>query len=77
MSPFSVCSAGICIDPKAPDASGGEGSCSEPSGCFRCAPRTNSEFLNACSERSCVPFDNATRLRNLTADGKLKPLLSR
>ncbi|MET0795540.1 MAG: hypothetical protein ABW061_28735 [Polyangiaceae bacterium] len=77
VSPFSLCATGVCVDPKASGASGGEASCSDATGCFRCAPQTNTQFLNACSDHSCVPFDNASRLRNLGADGKLKPLLKR
>jgi hypothetical protein len=46
----------------------------DSSGCYRCLPHSTVEFLNACSDRSCVPFDNASRLLNLSADGKLKPL---
>jgi hypothetical protein len=77
VSPYSICQAGVCVDPKSAAAGGGDGSCSDASGCFRCAPQSNTQFLNACSEHSCVPFDNASRLRNLGADGKLKPLLNR
>lgn len=76
VAPFTSCSAGVCTDPKTSGA-GGDGSCNDASGCYRCAPQTNVQFLNACADRSCVPFDNASRLRNLTADGKLKPLLNR
>jgi hypothetical protein len=32
------------------------------------------ELLNACTNASCIPFDNRARLRNLTDDGSLKPL---
>lgn len=75
VAPFTTCAASVCVDPKAQGMSG-NGSCTGNSGCYRCAPQNNVQFLNACTDRSCVPFDNA-RLRNLAADGKLKPLLSR
>lgn len=77
IAPFSACSAGICLDPKASAGQGGEGSCTGPAGCFRCAPQSNDELLNACTDRTCVPFDNSKRLQNLGTDGKLKPLLER
>jgi hypothetical protein len=32
------------------------------------------ELLNACTNSACLPFDNRARLRNLAADGSLKPL---
>ena len=46
---------------------GGEGgavSC-EPQGeldCYPCAPTTNEQFLNQCSDAECSPFDNAERI---------------
>jgi len=47
--------------------------CQIPGGCFRCTPSTNSEFLTACTDSTCIPFDNG-RLTNLNSDGTLKPL---
>jgi hypothetical protein len=48
-------------------------SCVGTNGCFACAPHSDLEYLNACSDGRCLPFDNR-RLRNLNADGTLKPL---
>jgi hypothetical protein len=48
-------------------------SCTGKNGCFACAPRTDPDFFNGCTDARCVPFDNR-RLRNLTPDGMLKPL---
>ncbi|HEY2899996.1 MAG TPA: hypothetical protein VGL59_05430 [Polyangia bacterium] len=31
-------------------------------------------LLNACSDATCIPFDNHARLHNLASDGTLKPL---
>jgi len=52
---------------------GGAAGCSGKNGCFACAPKTDPDFLNGCTDARCVPFDNR-RLRNLTPDGMLKPL---
>ena len=41
--------------------------------CFSCPPTAHSEFLNACTDASCVPFDTK-RLTKLGPDGKLPPL---
>jgi hypothetical protein len=60
---YSVCKAGVCTDPRA----------SALTAC-NSAPEAGVDFLNACSDASCVPFDNASRLDNLDDAGKLKPL---
>jgi hypothetical protein len=44
---------------------GGEGGagpdCTDPTGCYSCAPTTNIEFLNHCVEGGCpAHFDNGT-----------------
>jgi hypothetical protein len=49
----------------------------ETTGCA--AGTTNSpppgfELLNACTDATCLPFDNRQRLRNLSRDGVLPPL---
>lgn len=36
--------------------------CVGPAGCFKCEPTKNDEFLNACTDGQCTPFDNAARL---------------
>jgi hypothetical protein len=36
--------------------------CVGPAGCFKCAPAKNDEFLNACTDGQCTPFDNTARL---------------
>jgi hypothetical protein len=51
----------------------GAAACLGKNGCYACAPKADPDFFNACSDARCVPFDNR-RLRNLTADGMLKPL---
>jgi hypothetical protein len=43
---------------------GGAASC-EPQGdldCYPCAPTTNEQFLNQCSDAECSPFDNGERI---------------
>ena len=41
--------------------------------CFGCVPETRQEFLNACTNATCVAFD-PTRLTKMTPDGQLPPL---
>jgi hypothetical protein len=52
---------------------GGTGACHDPTGCVPCGP-TGPTLLDACTNSTCVSFDNQTRLLNLDPDGKLKPL---
>ena len=70
---YSSCQRGVCVDPARPSGAGAAG-CLAATGCFRCVPEAGNEFLNACTDASCVPFDNATRLEHWAADGKLRPL---
>lgn len=46
--------------------------CAGPDGCYKCEPAKPIEFLNACTDRTCVPFDNKARLP-LLEDGKPLP----
>jgi hypothetical protein len=41
--------------------------------CYACAPTTSAQFANACTNSTCVPFDD-TRLTNLLLDGALPPV---
>lgn len=54
---------------------GGDPGCweSEPRVCFSCEPERNEEFLDACTDAQCVPFDNG-KLTKLLPDGKVPPL---
>lgn len=45
----------------------------EPRVCFQCEPETNAEFLDACTDSQCVPYDNS-KLSMLLPDGKVPPL---
>src|SRR5258705_8514517 len=36
--------------------------CLGAAGCFKCEPAKTEEFLNACTDGQCTPFDNAARL---------------
>jgi hypothetical protein len=47
--------------------------CDGPNGCFACAPQANKEFLNACTNAQCSPFDNVARLP-LYNGGNLPPV---
>jgi hypothetical protein len=52
-----------------------EASCGDDAAgsCYACTPVTNVQFLNACTNAACVPFDDG-RLTNLLPDGALPPL---
>jgi hypothetical protein len=41
--------------------------------CWACAPESRLEFLNACTNATCVPFDQA-RVTKLSPDGTLPPV---
>jgi hypothetical protein len=53
---------------------GGPSLCHDPSGCHPCAVGGAAVILNACTDSSCIRFDNADRLTNLDPNGNLKPL---
>ncbi len=84
----SECVQGYCTDPVkcAGDADCAEGACrggfcsvasceGAVSGrpCWACAPESRLEFLNACTNATCVPFDKA-RVTKLLPDGSLPPV---
>lgn len=46
----------------------------EAEGCWSCPLEQPEHFLNACTDASCEPFDNAKRLPLLNDDGTLPPL---
>jgi hypothetical protein len=66
----AVCdvAAGVCI------RSTGTAGCAGPDGCFACVPEKPAEFLNACTEVDCVPFDNAQLEGLLQEDGSVPPV---
>ena len=47
-------------------------SCTSPAGCFSCKPASLTDFLNACTDGQCAPFDNVARLP-LYEPGKALP----
>ena len=52
---------------------GGAPNCDGPNGCFSCPPTKNVEFLNACTDAQCSPFDDKARLP-LYNNGNLPPV---
>jgi hypothetical protein len=44
--------------------------CQGPSGCYKCAASTDSQYLNHCTNSQCEPFDNKARLLGYDKDGK-------
>lgn len=51
-----------------------DASCEADSGCYRCAPATDRQFGNACTDSLCRAFDNPARLKKSSSDGGLVPL---
>src|SRR4051812_32987969 len=41
--------------------------CIGAAACFKCEPTKTEEFLNACTDGQCTPFDNKARLPLFTA----------
>jgi hypothetical protein len=80
---------GICVNPTATGSGGsgggatssgtmvtsstGPGGCTGDAGCWACAPTDDSEYLNGCTDSTCIPFDNAKRVLKYDG-GKLPPL---
>jgi hypothetical protein len=72
----SVCDLAthVCIqNTDAGAATNDADSCMSKSGCYLCTPSNEQQILSACSDSTCIPFENA-RLTNLNLDGTLKPL---
>ena len=61
------------VDAGPPDAF----DCHDPTGCYRCPPSTNDQFINHCRATGvdCEPFPvTTTRLPHLRSDGTVPPL---
>jgi hypothetical protein len=68
-------SSGICVgNATSTSTSGSTGSaaCAGPDGCFACEPTKTEEFLNACTDVGCVPYDNG-QLQGLLLEGGSVP----
>ncbi len=48
-------------------------SCQGPAGCYACQPSNDDQVQAACTDSTCIPFDNK-RVTTLNPDGTLKPL---
>jgi hypothetical protein len=60
---------GVCVP-----ASSGTAGCEGPDGCYSCEPVLPEEFLNACTDSECVPYDNAQLQGLLLEDGSVPPV---
>jgi hypothetical protein len=72
----AVCNlgGGVCVTPEASGSTGSAG-CIGDDGCFACPPQQFEEFLNACTNAPCIPYDNATNLQGLLLeDGSVPPV---
>jgi hypothetical protein len=48
--------------------------CLGPDSCFKCEPVKLDDYLNACTDGQCTPFDNAARLPLFKAGQALPPV---
>lgn len=58
----------------------GDGGCIDPTGfggkgCYRCAPTTNDQLLNACTNAKFETFDNAMRIQGFDPNNPRPPLV--
>lgn len=80
---FGINDYSVVDDASATDAPLGEGgeaavSCEnyDPASgqCYPCEPKIDPEFLNACTDNQCIPFDDKTRVPRANPDGSLPPV---
>ena len=48
-------------------------SCEGEKGCYACEPKSDEQYLNACTDAVCNVYDNS-KLKKLGSDGKLPPI---
>lgn len=73
----AVCdlAGGVCVQRVTTGTGGGGGGCVGPDGCYSCdSPQTQEEFLNACTDVECVPYDNTPLQGLLLEDGSVPPV---
>ncbi|AKV01480.1 hypothetical protein AKJ09_08143 [Labilithrix luteola] len=56
------------------DAAPPDPSCLGDAGCYLCEPKQLPDFLNACTDGECIPFDNSARLPLYKAGEALPPV---
>ncbi|MDB5219128.1 MAG: hypothetical protein JWO86_7055 [Myxococcaceae bacterium] len=70
-SSVAIDDGGVDGDAAAVDAASCNGG---PQGCFTCEPVQLDDFLNACTDGQCTPFDNVARLPLYKAGQALPPV---
>lgn len=83
----AVCdtAGGVCVarEVAGPGSTGGGGAggsgssstgCVGPDGCYACEPDAQVEFLNACTDAACIPYDNTQLAGLLLEDGSVPPV---
>jgi hypothetical protein len=73
-APIAASDAPVASPDVAAVSDGAPAGCRGVNGCYSCPPQRDLEYLNACTDQRCIPFDNGARLKNLAPDGTLKPL---
>jgi hypothetical protein len=67
---------GVCVS-RVTSGTGGGGSgggCEGPDGCYSCAPSKPVEYLNGCTDATCIPYDNTPLQDLLEPDGSVPPV---
>jgi hypothetical protein len=74
----AVCdvAGGVCVPSASTttSSSSSSGGCEGPDGCYACAPETQVQFLEACTDAECIPYDNAQLEGLLEEDGSVPPV---
>jgi hypothetical protein len=69
-------SAEASLETSTPPDAGADGSCNVDLTlqCYACVPATTDQFLNACTDGTCIKFDKTRLDKLLGPDGGLPPL---
>ncbi|MDC3953993.1 hypothetical protein [Polyangium jinanense] len=70
----SVCQEGVCVLPGGSSSSSGSGGSGGGEACFSGEPTNDEQYLNKCTDATCVDFDNCARL-GLCNGAALPPLV--
>ncbi|TKD03307.1 hypothetical protein [Polyangium fumosum] len=70
----SVCQQGVCVAKGGSGSSSGSGGSGGGEACFSGEPTKDEQYLNQCTDATCVDFDNCARL-GLCDGAALPPLV--
>lgn len=72
----AVCdlAGGVCVPDSSTTTTTSSGGCEGPDGCYACPPQTQVQFLEACTDAECIPYDNTQLEGLLEPDGSVPPV---